>query len=771
MYTVYLLLYNNYYNRLVKREDTIEDYIALGSDVVLGAIERVNFNPNDGINTRQVINWKGAEPDYLIVVDEYGEIVSRWYVMDSTRTTMGQYGLIIHRDVLADFRTEVLDSTAYIKKAMLPIDNMLIYNSEGMSFNQIKTREDLLYDKTGTPWIVGYVDATATDLQGATIDFSAPNAPLTNYSEILELSQNGVQLLDNTVSINFVSRYSSSIITKKYFRYNINYFTPNGEPTVTGIDYSPPLTYDDKGVFNQSADSITSRIIEDYTNSFRGQGQNILEAVATRLEEYTADNSFLALNDRVVHDTNSNSYYLITVKQSNTSGAASIGCSTARNSGLYYDFLPLVTAPLSVSSTNTSEFTIGIRYQKYNIMLTPITYGDRSVTLHDNARVLKDAPYRMFCMKYTEENCMLAINLATNNGTKVYDVQVLPYCPVQDYFNDDGSFKGVSILTAQVDYEPITPSPSSSTVLDYLFWCDTSTDTFDIEYKVDINDIKQAVECDLYRLCSPNGNGQFEFNAARNGGISYINVDFTYRPYDPYIHLNPNFGNLYGQDFNDFRGLVLNGDFSIPAIADKWAEYTIQNKNYQNIFNREIQSLELQQNITRKQEKFAIAAGTLQGGASGAASGAMVGGAYGAIAGAIVGTATSAAGGALDYKNNEQLRQDQLTFKYDIFDYSLRNIQALPQSVSKTGCLTNNNKLVPYVEYYTCTDEEKAVLAAKIKYTGMTVGACGKIEDFILLGQESPQYLEADIIELKIAAGYHIAMEISKEIQIGVRFV
>ena len=103
--------------------------------------------------------------------------------------------------------------------------------------------------------------------------------------------------------------------------------------------------------------------------------------------------------------------------------------------------------------------------------------------------------------------------------------------------------------------------------------------TFDIPISMSIpkegqtataEELKVANECDMYRLVSPNFSGQFEFSLAKNGGsISKINVDCTFKPYTPYLHLNPDFGGLYGQDFNDARGLICGGDFSIARVTDQ----------------------------------------------------------------------------------------------------------------------------------------------------------------------------------------------------------
>ena len=49
---LYLLNYNNYYNRVVKRLNDLNAY----SPYILTTIENVNFNPNDGVNAEQIVN-------------------------------------------------------------------------------------------------------------------------------------------------------------------------------------------------------------------------------------------------------------------------------------------------------------------------------------------------------------------------------------------------------------------------------------------------------------------------------------------------------------------------------------------------------------------------------------------------------------------------------------------------------------------------------------------------------------------------------------------
>ena len=96
----------------------------------------------------------------------------------------------------------------------------------------------------------------------------------------------------------------------------------------------------------------------------------------------------------------------------------------------------------------------------------------------------------------------------------------------------------------------------------------------------------------------------FEFSIAKNKGITKFNVDYTYKPYQPYIHINPDFKGLYGTDWDDSRGLILGGDFSVQATDSAWVNYVNNNKNYQAIFNREIDHLDVNQQIEYEQHMF-----------------------------------------------------------------------------------------------------------------------------------------------------------------------
>ena len=252
---------------------------------------------------------------------------------------------------------------------------------------------------------------------------------------------------------------------------------------------------------------------------------------------------------------------------------------------------------------------------------------------------------------------------------------------------------------------------------------------------------------------------------AKNGDISYFNVDCSYKPFNPYIHINPEFGKLYGRDFNDARGLICSGDFSLPQITSAWANYEANNKNYQNIFNRQIQNMEFNNNIARTQEIFGAITGSVGGAIQGGIAGSSIGGLIGTGIGAGIGLAGSIAGGIADIITGDQIRNETLDYTKDLYGYNLGNIQAIPYSLSKVGVLNGNNKLWPFIEYYTCTDEEKTALKSKLKYNGMTVMRIGTIREFIT---NTETYIKGKLIRnTSIGADYNYLKTIAAELNQG----
>ena len=795
MQSVYLLHYNNYYNRIVKKESTLAGYLL--DAYLLDSFDGVNFVDNDGVNTTYVCNTD-TNPDYIVVANG-NVITSRWYVIEKSILRNGQYRFTLRRDVIVDAYESTVSAPCFIEKATLQKNDPLIFNGEDMTVNQIKTSEYALKDETGCAWVVGYIpkdsfkgDEASRTVKGdvildggATADITVENLTDWEYNQYANGTKfkgafngpvgYGVFCYNNfggNIKMIGAAIYSDGTLPAYDDNYNIPNFTT---PSLDNSGY----TLNIKARFSSAVADFRKRVWKG-TSGFNGQLR-----VVTGNAYPTDENTFKNLNGKVIYESATGLYRRIklnarliqyeqtVISPTSTPSLALLLYSNIDKGAFEYDW--------SIEGNpNDSSYRASNSYYEYTIEYEQIyTSATVVVSAPENRYHLEDQPYDMFCMPYSDDlqiykngvalvkaNKSIAVNMAIQIGAmtgtgNVYDVQLLPYCPVRYCILDDGTF---DIKSAKHDII----KDSASTTLGVILWATTSAFTIDIQHEIVVTDPKIESQTDIYRLTSPNFNGQFEFNAAKNGGVESFNIDCNYKPFNPYIHVNPNFKLLYGQDFNDARGLICGGDFSLPQLSNAWANYQLNNKNYQAIFDRQIQNMEVNNKVQRQKEIIGAAIGTVQGGMMGAASG-MQYGPGAAIAGGVGGTLASLGGGIADIYFNEQLRNEALDYTKDMYGYNLGNIQALPTSLTKTSAFTYNNKIFPILEYYTCTDQEKQALRDKIKYNGMTVMRIGTIAEFIPNAEK--QYIKGRIIRLEgIEEDYHFLKAISEEIFKGAFF-
>lgn len=119
----------------------------------------------------------------------------------------------------------------------------------------------------------------------------------------------------------------------------------------------------------------------------------------------------------------------------------------------------------------------------------------------------------------------------------------------------------------------------------------------------------------------------------------------------------------------------------------------------------------------------------------------------------------------MDVEMNKALHNEAIDFAKDNFGYQLENIKALPNTLNKVSSLVATSKIFPFVEYYTCTDEEREAFRNKIKYNGMSIGRIGHILDF--KNPSDQTYIKGQIIRLEGKFDTHTANEIANEFNKG----
>lgn len=463
------------------------------------------------------------------------------------------------------------------------------------------------------------------------------------------------------------------------------------------------------------------------------------------------------------------------------------------------DFLNSNNLVVQDDLTNADvEIKIDYTVPAYSVQFEVYTEGNYKCTIPAGTgrTKLSNQPYSMFCMPWEnfyanvanlsaqfstsgEANRCIAQAIAEKfSKTALIDLQLLPYCPLQTQLvrNDLNNYTiyHTKFTESARQVTPIYKTVGGTdTIVSYLYWADSADFTFDIDLITPISapndpiEFKVSNQVDFYRLCSPNYNGQFEFSATKNDGVRWFNVDCTYKPYSPYIHVNPYFRGLYGADFNDARGLICSGDFSLPQSSDAWSNYEINNKNFENIFKTNISLLEENNKYAKYQDIFNAITGTVGGAGSGAITGSMIAPGLGTAVGAVGGGVASAVGGIANAIINPMLREHQLQAQKDIHQFELQNIQAVPDSLTKVGALNFNNKIFPFLEYYTCTDEEKEAVRNLLKWYNMKIGRIGVIEDFI---NPEYNYIQANIIKIELNEDFHMAESIKEAVSGGLYF-
>jgi hypothetical protein len=109
---------------------------------------------------------------------------------------------------------------------------------------------------------------------------------------------------------------------------------------------------------------------------------------------------------------------------------------------------------------------------------------------------------------------------------------------------------------------------------------------------------------------------------------------------------------------------------------------------------------------------------------------------------------------------------ESMDYRRDNYEMQLQNIQAIPQGLVKTSAFNYNSKMWPMIEIYHCTDTEKELLRNKIRYSGMTINAIGKVSDY--LNPSGETYIQGKIIRIDSGDEYHLTREINNELNMGV---
>lgn len=811
----FLERFNNYFNRKIIKYESLSDYMDHSKDSFIpynedGTMTSFDFNPNDNVMTEIIANSVPFDPDYFLLLDNEEKIIQRWYVIEQKRNRQGQWVYTLKRDVISDNFNNLLKAPIFVEKGMLQEDDPFIINDEGMSLNQIKKQEIKLMDKSNTAWIVGYVskkNSISVSVGSQKIDV--------NYKTLAEISSAmGISEADFLNRINFGDEAKKTAFTTgsiemlmylqldltgpidNYFRYRFlfnNDFSSGQFVSRGDFDiFSHPFLFKKNGDLNSQqlndlGDYFKDAVITNKSNwlsgiaSLLGRDHYFTENQLNVLKSYNGalikyNNNYYRLN---ISGTGTNNLNKSNIEYDgvNVALGGTISTTISLASG-QYSLISGTGYHLASLTVNDEEYIISMKETSVEDEVPQIT-----TTISSSRKATEDQAYDIFAIPLnltvndgaefaTSDyfSRVVASDIATKGDNIVYDLQLLPYCPIPEIISGD-NYADITGLTEGTDFNYIYYNTGDDTIkCGIVLYVLNSTFKTTINVSLNVNKSKKVISnCYLWRLCSPNYQGIFDFNIAKNGGtVSFFNVFCTYKPYTPIIKVAPDFSWLYGMEYQDNRGLLCGGDYSLPRVSDAWVQYQLNNKNYQNIFNREIQHLDYMQGLEMRNLLVSGAVGIFADATKGAGAGAMAGGPFGAIAGSVVGGGASAIGYGIDIDTMAKTHRENKQLAIDKYNYQLGNIKALPYTLTKVGSFDVISKIFPFIEEYSCSDKELEAFEAKIRYESMTVMRIGTIEEFKNFNSTLNYFKGSLIRNDEIADDSHVLNAIYEELLKGV---
>ena len=784
---LYVLNYNNYGNRIIKKLSTVNEYKL--ADPSYKAYSDINFYRGDGVNTTQTVNFAVGtaekDGDYMLVVkvtkvdgvETTETIVSRWFIIECKYNRRNQLIFTLRRDLIVDFwdyiYTTSISNNFFCEKGNVPATDNFIFNPEQMTFNQVLNRQDeLALSGTGlNGYIVGYLDKSADNMQipiapeGVVVVDTRDDIPVYNAYINSTMIYGSPQFQYDFVAVDGKSKVDNTGGSTVYMYYvHVNNSQPViGDPnpdTQLGAGYGSSV-----GKYNMESLHQNQAIYNMLTSE---GASNISDALTMHLKtnmNFSLYSDYSYANNTVYYIKSENAFKKVSVSYSNTY------TSYQPFSGDYENYLRsfIWSIWLNQYPSGWADGTIDMlpvraikfRYKSASVTFTDVSsqYSLGKIPTYAN-RGHTDKPYDIFVAPYDSTHLASASRIASAlyGSGALYDLQKVPYVPsYSTAAANQWTVGGATWYWLTTDSVSAT---SPNLFPTYTF------PTSNVQVKKDALTKK-------WRVVSPNHANAWDFNPTLNRGVSDWKYEVTLKPYQPYIHVYPVFGGLYGNNPNyDDRGLVCQGSFSLAVSSDQWATYQINNASYHNAFDRQVEHLSTVQETERIREIAGIVSNTVSGAVYGGTQGANYSGgsATGTALGAVAGGAVTLGASMFDYAINEKLRNEAIDYAKDQFGFNLRNIQARPHTLTQSSAFDINSATFPYVEQYYATNEEESALEHKLLRNGMTIMRIGTFMEFYDNASSDVPYIKGKLIRLpsSFKDDTHVFNEIANELYKGV---
>ena len=778
--------------------------------------DNVAFNHGDFVNgecvTKPTIAVLNKQPNYMIIYNGT-TIESRYYVLSyqymdgEPAQTYGTYRATFIRDVVVDFKSNIEAGIFKCRRGQLDRTQWspVLVQPEGISLNKVKKAQLPIksWDEDAQ-WLTIFYDLTAdSTVRKITFDWSRNLNPdytlaqmqssFTSKGWSLSATGGTWQYQRNYTNIRKKIRLEDTASTGIWAEYNIdispygttvtltneshNINGAGGSSNVCGItalrNYVAGLN------FGTTRSLTTANFNYDNSgnySSLRNQYDKALISMSNGLARSSFTQSNFSSSQQVTSqiDANLNSMLTGDIKLNGSINRAttfsSLGIATASLEGQQFS-----VSFGSVPATGEMELPGGIALDNMYLGCITIPFGD-NVTLTEG-----DNTYEIS----SDSIKSMATSGWTHTGSAIKDIQILPYCPnsvLNSLFNNSPSSNNIKITNLESYLKVPIKVTATNQVLYYGVICSVASSSY--RYNVNLSsyfgtDIKMDSITKSIRLCNHNHKQFFEFNPALNNGVTAISFEVTLKPFNTLYRICPVFNTegLYGGNYSDGRGLIWEGGFSMAQVTDAWTEWALNNSTYKEVFDREVKSLEISNDVARQKETLAyqtayqnaqtnIDATKTKAGIGGALGilGSIGSFATGNIGGGLLGLAGAAGsiGGGVASINaqeevadrnlqtakqsqalNDTLRAEALSYKQDIFNLNIQAIEAKPGGIATSTEYSIINYYKAYIEVYDCTTPEKTYIDYILQYNGMKIDQIGSIKQW-LIGDNS--YIEGSLL-------------------------
>lgn len=737
-----------YYNP--KYKYTNRTIIDVSNDSNYVSIDYENIDSPDTINGHIIYTLTTGESIPTYVVDD--DTNKRWFVTGITQLRTGKFQISLLRDIVSESPNTWKTEKAFI--AAGTATNYNKYKRWGLPFTNTKIKEERLNINGQSSFFVFYVneqDMEHTPLTESDLKVSGSNTTLAADITVNDISElTGYQYL-NAGDIYIVNSRAMSVcvefIEGKYIvEYDSGLANPPTVSSVSGSWWSAVnLKYTSINSFNNN----TNNCKYDMNTALDNLNALYLSSLSLTTTTQSTINTLDSYLDKVIYDSTNQKYYTVTKTKN--------GIQKPFGGNMTKNYIDTNLIPTLSNNVNWPH-DVASNPDQYNYSY-PLD-GQNIVWTQEYSYVLAEVPGSLtfdFTFSATPRKlprsavrCINILSGAFDGSNILIDDNAVSQCLMlaqRNGINPDNTLGRI----LDVQYLPFsvatTNDVNSNIKINNTSMYAKFLDVEDYNYDIDLTDLTNInKETDTIKIVSPSRASQYLYRPYDNDGNMEFNVKITLKPYASTIYIRPSTKGLLMYDWDDKDCLIIQEDFSLTNVTSEWTNYIYNNKNYSNIFEREMQGRVYERSWERRVEEAQKASDewTARNISAQKMKTSLLNLPVLSDIGAAIGTSWAdkdyMKAAQVDREYNEAMYQESMSLARDTFNYQLDNIKSQPGIPSKITTIDIKFLDGVYLEYYSTNDTELAAIASYYIYNG------NRIDDYGTFGTYWGNFVRGKII-------------------------